>query len=400
MPVPSNITIVENTVDWWYANDPVLTADPLKLAAVVFTTNDASTYVRYKPYTGLTWRKTPYLQMSFDKAVIGAIDSVPTDGSNNAVSSNGVYDALFGKQAKTESLTQEDVIDDADSFPFYDNSSVGNKKTLWSNIKAKLKMHFDSIYAAASHVHSYLPLSGGTMTGLIQFGTTTARNVYAKFISNNNGNYFGLHSDYDTFWLHKQNSAGTVLANPFYYDSSGNMGLTAAGLLTLTPYSSSYNAAANLVGSYMCFEGNNETYCQLGRSSMRWKALYAVSGTIQTSDKRRKTDASYDLEKIKQVLSVVKPLSFRYNDIENDKIRFGVYAQDFEKELVNAGFDPADIAALTVDEIEPDDVITDGKIYGIGYDQFIPVAIGMIQDLQDEIKNLKETLIAIESKVL
>lgn len=42
--------------------------------------------------------------------------------------------------------TAEITIDDADYFPFYDTSATTKKKTLWSNIKEKLKNYFDSIY--------------------------------------------------------------------------------------------------------------------------------------------------------------------------------------------------------------------------------------------------------------
>lgn len=44
----------------------------------------------------------------------------------------------------------ETAIADNDYFPFYDTSASGKKKTLWSNIKAKLKTYFDTIYSTFS----------------------------------------------------------------------------------------------------------------------------------------------------------------------------------------------------------------------------------------------------------
>ena len=41
----------------------------------------------------------------------------------------------------------ETDIQDADYFPFLDSSASEKKKTLWSNIKAKLKTYFDTLYA-------------------------------------------------------------------------------------------------------------------------------------------------------------------------------------------------------------------------------------------------------------
>ena len=43
--------------------------------------------------------------------------------------------------------TAETTIDDTDYFPFYDTSATGKRKTLWSNIKDKLKTYFDGLYA-------------------------------------------------------------------------------------------------------------------------------------------------------------------------------------------------------------------------------------------------------------
>ena len=46
--------------------------------------------------------------------------------------------------------TAETAIADNDYFPFYDTSAMAKKKTLWSNIKAKLKTYFDGIYSTFS----------------------------------------------------------------------------------------------------------------------------------------------------------------------------------------------------------------------------------------------------------
>ena len=61
-----------------------------------------------------------------------------------------------------DSLTAETEIADDDTLPFYDTSAKGQRKTLWSNIKAVLKTYFDTVY---------MKLSGGTMSGKIIFPT-------------------------------------------------------------------------------------------------------------------------------------------------------------------------------------------------------------------------------------
>lgn len=61
-----------------------------------------------------------------------------------------------------DGLTAATEIADDDAVPFYDTSAKGQRKTLWSNIKAVLKTYFDGVY---------LKLSGGILTGKIVFPT-------------------------------------------------------------------------------------------------------------------------------------------------------------------------------------------------------------------------------------
>ena len=67
---------------------------------------------------------------------------------------------IAAKQSPTQNLDAETALADEDSFPFYDASASANKKTLWSNIVAKLK-------------NLFLSLTGGTVTGKI-------KNTYAE----------------------------------------------------------------------------------------------------------------------------------------------------------------------------------------------------------------------------
>lgn len=292
---------------------------------------------------------------------------LPTRFRESVIFDQPIDGFISDKQDKTNTLTTETTLADNDQFPFYDTSASDHRKTLWSNIKAKLKTYFDSLYAAVSHTHSYLPLSGGTVTGTIKCNDikgTDSNNVVSTFDVNGN--------------RHVQLGTASTYA---YIPCS-------AGRIDVGSYSIQFETASG----FTILGSSNETYCQLGKSTGRWRSLYAVNGTIQTSDKRRKQDVSYDLEKIKQVMSRVKPLSYRYNDIENDKTRYGFFAQDLESELNDNGLDAADIAGLTIDEIEPTEAIPDGKLYGISYEQFVPIAIGMIQDLQAEVAGLKSEI--------
>ncbi len=79
-------------------------------------------------------------------------------------------------QPLTGSLTAEAAIADGDAFPFQDASASAPRKTLWSNIKAKLKAYMDTLYATLGHTHT---LDGTTVTGVLPLskGGTGAGNL-------------------------------------------------------------------------------------------------------------------------------------------------------------------------------------------------------------------------------
>lgn len=82
---------------------------------------------------------------------------------------------IGNKQDKTNNLTAEAALADGDYFPFYDTSASAHRKTLWSNIKAKLKAYFDTVYAL-------IPLKGESDP------TTSTAGVVGQFYTNTTTN--------------------------------------------------------------------------------------------------------------------------------------------------------------------------------------------------------------------
>lgn len=85
----------------------------------------------------------------------GNITLTATDIPYTAAGSTTVKSEIDDRQMDTNKLDAETAIADEDAFPFYDASEGINRKTLWSNIVAKLKSLF-------------LPLAGGTVSGKIK----------------------------------------------------------------------------------------------------------------------------------------------------------------------------------------------------------------------------------------
>lgn len=100
-----------------------------------------------------------------------------------------------------------------------------------------------------------LAKAGGTATGPIQFGDTTAQNIYAKFIANSFGDYFGLHADSDYLYLHKQSAAGSILGTYFIVHPDGSLRLggqvdVTAQAISVTDITD-YSIKATIVGGFL-----------------------------------------------------------------------------------------------------------------------------------------------------
>ena len=120
-------------------------------------------------------------------AALGTTANVPvvTNASGNLVphASGALGTAAFTSstayQAPTDDLTAETALDDGDYMPFYDTSATGHRKTLWSNVKAKLKSYFDGLYVAVvSNVLSAILKANATATAGL--GTLQVRNIAAS----------------------------------------------------------------------------------------------------------------------------------------------------------------------------------------------------------------------------
>jgi trimeric autotransporter adhesin len=98
-----------------------------------------------------------------------------------------------------------------------------------------------------------------------------------------------------------------------------------------------------------------DNFSSLGLATNRWKVVYAVNGTIQTSDQRLKTnisDIGYGLETILKL----RPVSFTWKDDSQNTLRLGLIAQDVQKvinEVVDKGSDPNQTLGINYSEITP-----------------------------------------------
>jgi hypothetical protein len=116
----------------------------------------------------------------------------------------------------------------------------------------------------------------------------------------------------------------------------------------------------------------------MGESTRRWTTVFAVTGTINTSDARLKTKVN-DLNLGLDFIKALKPVSYQWTDGSQSGTYAGLIAQDVQKTITSFGVN--DFAGL----------FTDGEdgIMGLRYTEFIAPVIKAIQQLSDKIDSLE-----------
>lgn len=119
--------------------------------------------------------------------------------------------------------------------------------------------------------------------------------------------------------------------------------------------------------------GQDNSY-SLGNSTKRWTAVWAVNGTIQTSDARLKKNIqplNYGLNELMQL----KPVSYNWIDNSMPGKKIGLIAQDVKK-------------------IVPEVIIGDEskETLGMNYAEMVPVLINAIKELNTEVSTLEQLI--------
>lgn len=154
----------------------------------------------------------------------------------------------------------------------------------------------------------------------------------------------------------------------------------------------------------------------LGSPAYKWKQLYAISGTINTSDRNEKKDIEIlDNELSERFLMSLNPVSYKFINGESGRTHYGFIAQDVEDTLNSLGLTAMDFAGFCKDqktrEVETVRYTEDGYeiideygnvetnihqepipneySYGLRYEEFIPLCVKMIQMQQLRIEELE-----------
>ena len=233
-------------------------------------------------------------------------------------------------------------------------TQLGYLSGVTSNIQTQLNGK-----AASSHSHSYLPLSGGTITGNL----TVNNNLTCNY---------------------RITVTGTTYPHFYSSDTVCTIGKDASNQLCIQ-------------GGVIRPGGNGHQ--NLGNGSHRWATIYAVTGSINTSDKNEKKDIQeLDEQYSKDIIMGLKPVSYKFIKNDSNRTHNGFIAQDIEESLTNMGLTTQDFAAVCKwQKVYCEDGVNETPIegeysYGLRYEELIAPLVKVVQQQQHEIDILKTQL--------
>lgn len=189
----------------------------------------------------------------------------------------------------------------------------------------------------------------------------------------------------------------TGSVNPDFYTYSDG---------SVTEFGTAVNKSLNLISNNTTIAkvstgagltpGSDGSY-NLGNGALRWNTVYAVTGTINTSDENEKTDinsiSSAEAKVANKLKSLVK--SFKFKDAVDKKgngarIHFGVIAQDVISAFKSEGLDPFKYGLVCFDKWDSSEERKDedgnireesyqsGQRYGVRYDELFAFMISAL----------------------
>lgn len=203
-------------------------------------------------------------------------------------------------------------------------------------------------------------------------------------------------------------NSGNTYADPIYHTGPVVIGRTGTTTHQIDIDNGANTGSTMGVGNNEYLEdGNNETrfshrfaplsdgWNDLGTSTNRWRTVYAVNGTIQTSDGRDKTNIlplSYginDLMKLKPVSYNWKEEKYLGYNIPNEKkeLKLGLIAQEVQKIIPEVVYD---YTWKPKSEKEHDTYVKVANDYlGINYEELLAVLVKAKQEQQLELEKIQ-----------
>ena len=328
---------------------------------------------------------------------------------------------------------------------FADDGTTNTKFKIYSSLSASVKLNLDNAgnletagYLSGNPTGSAVPsassISSGTKILLYSYTAGSPYSIgiepnYMFFNTANGGGYKWYNGASQKMIL---TSAGGLTTSGFSISGGltlgGNLGRYLIGNGATTATADNYVMYGDGVGltvinttttGIIYFNFNDSTYYFMNTGSFspftdntsscgqsvgrRWTAVYAVNGTIQTSDAREKTDITPSALGL-DFINKLKPVSYRWkvgqNNIEDEKvvpregrrIHYGLIAQEVKETIDSLGV--GDFGGWVLGDLNDPE-----SSQGLNYFQFISPLVKAVQELTKKNASLEERLILLENKI-
>lgn len=162
-------------------------------------------------------------------------------------------------------------------------------------------------------------------------------------------------------------------------------GMTASGASTagigITDDTESGVMICTNAGARMGYNGTATVVCTSNKVTLTAGTIVADgtlisgAGTVITSDRNAKKYIGYKLDKYLKFFDMLRPC--RYVLKKHQRYHVGLIAQEVEEAMKSAGIESRELGALVIDE--------EGK-YGLRYEEFIPLLIAKVQQLESRLE--------------
>ena len=286
-----------------------------------------------------------------------------------------------------------------------------------------------ALYGSESGSNSYGVRGYGQYAGVLGSGTTigvyasaslgegvyaTCTNGYGvEATSSNSIGVYGIGATGVFATGTNYGSYGSVTTNTGYYGVYGYVpGSTAGGHTQIGVYGYNINYGYGVEG--YCYHGSGV----YGSTFDGWAGYFAgnvyTTGSYQSSDKRLKQNIN-DISNALDVINKLLPKEYEYRQDGNFKLmnlpkgrHYGLIAQDLEQVLPNlvreTQFDPrTSMPSQPLDSTGKMQLSADGQqaemidFKAVNYTELIPVLIKAVQEQQQEIAELKQTINKLQS---
>lgn len=176
------------------------------------------------------------------------------------------------------------------------------------------------------------------------------------------------------------------------------LGITVSNAITAQNLSNTVYISAN--GNFRPYSSYSG-YSSCGTSEGLWSSVWAVNGTILTSDERKKNTIQSLDERYELLFDKLEPKRFKMNAGTSDRFHIGLISQSLERIMQEIGIDSKEFAGFVKNpvyakKLENGEYDTSSEIvdyeYFIRYEEFIGLIIYKIQRQQEIINYLLSKL--------